>query len=136
MPDASPSPAADAARSAPLLVLVDDDRALRAALTFALEIEGYRVKTCETGEQLLDLALPVEACCLVVDHKLDALSGLDALDALRRRGVRLPAILITSYANPELRGRARRLDAEVVEKPLVGDALLARIRALLPLGRA
>ena len=118
---------------APLVVLVDDDDALREALRFSLEVDGYAVRACETGEQLLELELPPGPACLVLDYKLDALNGLDALEQLRCRGVDLPAILITSYANPLLRSRARRLNAEVVEKPLLGDALLARIHALLPM---
>src|ERR1700758_1840751 len=104
-------------RPAPLVVLVDDDDALRAALKCSLEIEGYAVIACDTGEALLALDLPADAGCLVVDYKLDALNGLDALEALRGRGVALPAIVITSFANPILLSRAARLDAEVVAKP-------------------
>jgi FixJ family two-component response regulator len=113
--------------------LVDDDEGLRRALTFALEIEGYKVETCRAGEQLIDLQLPAQAACLVIDYKLPQLSGLDALEMLRARGVTLPAILITSYANPELRLRAERAQAHVIEKPLLGDTLLARIHEILPL---
>jgi FixJ family two-component response regulator len=130
---ATHTPDAAHAAPAPLVVLVDDDDALREALKFSLEIEGYRVKACRTGEQLVNLELPTEAACLVIDYKLGMLNGLDALEQLRGRGVDLPAILITSYANPMLRTRARRARAEVVEKPLLGDALLARIHQLLPL---
>lgn len=131
----SAMPTPDAAETAPaaLVVLVDDDDALRNALKFSLEVEGYGVMECRTGEQLVDLDLPTEAACLVIDYKLETLNGLDALEQLRRRGVDLPAILITSYANPMLRNRARRARADVVEKPLLGDGLLARIHQLLPL---
>jgi FixJ family two-component response regulator len=129
------APTSTAARSdaSPTVVLVDDDDALRQALKFSLEIEGYRVVTCRTGEQLVEADLPQGAACLVIDYKLDQLNGLDALERLRERGVSLPAILITSYANPLLRTRARRAKAQVVEKPLLGDALLARIHEILPL---
>src|SRR6185437_6978156 len=108
MPAAPPPSDVKTERPAPLVVLVDDDDALRAALKFSLEIEGYRVKACRTGEQLVDLDLPAAGACLVIDHKLEALAGLDALEQLRGRGVDLPAILITSYANPLLRSRARQ----------------------------
>lgn len=129
---ATPSPTASSSL-APLVVLVDDDEGLRRALKFALEIEGYKVKTCRAGEQLIDLQLPAQAACLVIDYKLPQLSGLDALEMLRARGVTLPAILITSYANPELHLRAKRAQAHVIEKPLLGDTLLARIHEILPL---
>ena len=49
-------------------------------------------------------------------------------------GVELPAILITSFADAGLRARARRFSASVIEKPLVGDALLARIHDVVPPG--
>jgi DNA-binding response OmpR family regulator len=113
------------------VVLVDDDVALLQALQFSLEIDGYRVLTCETGEELVQISLPAEAC-LVVDYRLSGLDGLAALATLRRRGVTLPAILITSYASPALHARARQAQATVVEKPLLGDVLVASIRAVLP----
>jgi FixJ family two-component response regulator len=131
---ASPTPPpARPLAAAPTVVLVDDDDALLRALRFSLEIEGYRVETCHTGEQLVALELPTEAC-LVIDYRLSGLDGLQALDDLRSRGVTLPAILITSYASPALQARAKRAQAVVIEKPLLGDALIARIRELLPLG--
>ena len=129
---ATPSPAHPAPAAPPTVVLVDDDVALLQALRFSLEIDGYQVATCETGEQLMQMTLPAEAC-LVIDFRLSGLSGLDVLDDLRRRGVALPAILITSYASPSLHARARRAQATVVEKPLLGDALFARIHECLPL---
>lgn len=113
------------------IVLVDDDDALRAALQFALEIEGYGVESCRTGEQLLALDLPAGGC-LVIDEKLEGVDGLESLEELRRRGVTLPAIMITSYAGPRLRSRARRAGASVVEKPLLCDALVAQIRKASP----
>jgi two-component system C4-dicarboxylate transport response regulator DctD len=91
------------------------------------------VVACRTGEQLVELELPTTAACLVIDYKLDGLNGLEALEELRGRGVELPAILITSYANPLLHASARRVRATVVEKPLLGDALLGRIHDILSL---
>ncbi|HKR89132.1 MAG TPA: response regulator [Phenylobacterium sp.] len=129
---ATPSSAAPAPAS-PTVVLVDDDVALLQALRFALEIDGFRVVTCETGEQLVEIPLPAEAC-LVIDFRLSGLDGLAALDDLRRRGVTLPAILITSYASPALHARARCAQAVVLEKPLLGDVLTTCIREVLAPG--
>lgn len=120
-------------RPAPMVVLLDDDAALRQALTFSLEIEGYRVKSCATGEELVEQALPDDEACLVLDYRLGGMSGLDALQSLRERGVRLPAILITSNPTPGVRSRAARLQAQVVEKPLLGDLLLGHIHRILPI---
>jgi two-component system response regulator FixJ len=121
------------ARHAPIVILLDDDAALRQALTFSLEIDGYQVVSCETGDQLTAQALPDHDACLVLDYRLETGTGLDALQTLRDRGVTLPAILITSHPKASVREQAARLQAALVEKPLLGDLLLARIREILPL---
>lgn len=120
-------------RPAPMVFLLDDDAALRRALTFSLEIEGYRVDSCATGEELVTRVLPELGACLVLDYRLSGMSGLDVLQTLRDREVDLPAILITSNPTPEIHARAARLQAQVVEKPLLDDLLLGHIHRLLPL---
>ncbi|MET0273139.1 MAG: response regulator [Phenylobacterium sp.] len=110
------------------VVLVDDDDGLREALEFWLEIEGFAVRSCASGEALLDLELPEGRVCLVLDYHLGGVNGVEALEVLRARGVRYPAILITTAASPAVRARANRSAAAVIEKPLLGDALLRAIR--------
>ncbi|MFM8820588.1 MAG: response regulator transcription factor [Phenylobacterium sp.] len=115
----------------PTLVLVDDDGALRNALKFALELDGYRVQTFATAEELLGADLPVADVCLVVDENLPGMGGLDSVGALRARAQDMPALLITSHPGPELRRRARRMQVPIVEKPLMDDRLIRTIRHAL-----
>jgi CheY-like chemotaxis protein len=56
------------------------------------------------------------------------MSGLDALARLRARNVTAPAILITSNPQRALRDAARSAGVPIVEKPLLGDALVGDIR--------
>jgi len=101
-------------------------------LSFWLETEGFAVSAFESGEDLLAGKLPRTNACLVVDNHLgDGMSGMDALENLRRRGVRLPAVMITSGPPPRLRIRATDAGVAVVEKPLLGDNLLTAIRTLI-----
>jgi FixJ family two-component response regulator len=118
------------------VVLVDDDAALRTALKFSLEIEGYQVQACESGEDLLAAPLPMRDACLVLDYNLAGMNGLAALAELRRRNVVLPALLITSHPRPAVRQAAADVDARIVEKPLLGDALLGEIRTALAAAHA
>ena len=121
----SPSPPAT-------IIVVEDDTSLRDALRFALEVDGYQVISCASGEALLDLDLPESSACLVIDQNLggrSGLTGLATLGELRARGARIPAVLITSAASTELRVRAMQRQAQVIEKPLLNDALLAAIRS-------
>ena len=117
--------------SSPTVIVVDDDDGLRTALRYALEIDGFNVVTCASGEGLLRLALPQTSACLVVDQMLPGLSGIDALEALRARKVDLPAIVITSSPDARLRARTLLADACLIEKPLLSDLLTRAIRSLL-----
>jgi FixJ family two-component response regulator len=117
--------------SAPYVVIVEDDTALSGALQFSLELEGFLVDRCGSGEALLALELPTRRACLVIDQWLPGITGLDALVELRRRGVRLPAVIITTHPEDELRQAAFRAHASVVEKPLLGDSLSSEIKGLL-----
>ena len=115
----------------PILV-VDDDFAVRRALKFALEMEGLDVKLYDGPRELLsDAALPVNGC-LVVDYNMPLMNGIELVDALHRRSVDLPVILIAGRVNNELRSRAARAGIRrVLEKPLSDGALMDNIRSAL-----
>lgn len=115
----------------PLVIIVDDDPAVRSSLTFSLELEGFQVDSCESGEALLLRNLPDQHTCLVVDERLPGISGLQALAQLRGRQVGLPALLITSNPKPATREAAAAAGVPIVEKPLLCDALSGSIRAAL-----
>jgi DNA-binding response OmpR family regulator len=111
---------------------VEDDRALRAALTFAFEAEGYRVKPyARAAEVVLAAPSTLAADCLIIDYRLPGMGGLGLLAALRERAITTPAILITSNLDERRRRRALALDAEIIEKPLVTDELHHRVRQIV-----
>jgi two-component system, LuxR family, response regulator FixJ len=111
-----------------VVIVIDDDLAVRNSLKFSLEVEGLTVRSYATGAELLsagDLAL---CSCLVVDQNMPGMNGLDLIGLLRARHFAAPAILITSHPSPSLRERARTAGVPIVEKPLLGNALLDKIR--------
>lgn len=118
----------------PTVYLVDDDAAVRRALAFALDLEGFAVETYESGEALLSGARPQAPGCLVIDERLPGASGLDTVRQLRAREVDLPAIFVTSHPKPSFREAAARAGAPIVEKPLEGETLIAVIHRLLGSG--
>ena len=121
----------DAFALRPLVVIVDDDPAVRGSLTFSLELDGFDVEAFESGEALLLRELPLRPTCIVLDQKLPGISGLEALRQLRARHVESPAILITSHPHRDLVEAAAEAGVSIVEKPLLGDALLRDIHRAL-----
>ncbi|WP_324749421.1 response regulator [Sphingomonas sp. LY54] len=117
------------ASDCPRILIVDDDAALRSALTFSLELEGFAVEAFESGEALVARGPVPDPGCLVLDYHLPGMDGLALLALLRARGVALPALIITSLPTRSLAARAAAAGAAIIEKPLLCDALAAAIRA-------
>lgn len=113
-----------------VILLVDDDAAVRNALKFSLEVEGFSVRLYETPEALLaENELPAGAC-LVIDYRMPEIDGLELVERLRRRGVTLPVFLISGRVTRSLRARASSLGISgVLEKPL--SDLTVSIRRVL-----
>jgi two-component system, LuxR family, response regulator FixJ len=113
------------------ILVIDDDSAVRKSLKFSLELEGYAVRTYADGRALLDDAYLPARGCLVVDQMMPGMSGLDVVDALRTRGVSMPAVLVVSSTNHTLRQRASAVGVAIVEKPFFGNGLVETIRKVL-----
>jgi two-component system, LuxR family, response regulator FixJ len=117
-----------------VVIIIDDDLAVRNSLKFSLEIEGLTVRSYATGAELLS-AGDLELCsCLVVDQNMPGMNGLDLIALLRARHIAAPAILITSHPSPSLRERAHKAGVPIVEKPLLGNALFDKIRDVVGVG--
>lgn len=119
--------------TAPKILLVDDDAAVRESLKFTLELEGFSVEAFASAEALTAFGGPEEPACFILDYRLPGVDGLSLLRALRSLGVAAPAIVITSNPSRDMRARAAALDTVLIEKPLLGDELVSAVRASLPM---
>lgn len=115
-----------------IVLVVDDDAAVRAALKFALEVEGFAVRLYDGPLAVLaDTRLPSHGC-LVIDYQMPQVDGVELVKRLRARAVTLPAILISGRVNNDLRRRAAQQGVSLVlEKPLSDAALVEGIREAL-----
>ena len=112
----------------PVIAVVDNDPAVCSSLKFALELEGFAVCIYHSGAELL-LAGDLEGFdCFVVDQRMPGMTGMELVEVLRGRRVLTPIILIISHPNAALSARAQKAAIPIVEKPLLGNALVERIR--------
>ena len=109
------------------ILIVEDDRAVRDSLKFSLVIEGFAVRVYPDAEQVLSEPRLPKFDCLIVDHNMPGMNGLDLVSALRARRIDTPAILITSHPNQWLRDRAAAAGIPIIEKPLL-NSLLDHVR--------
>ena len=113
------------------VVVVDTDSAIRDSLRFSLEVEGFAVCEYPVGVDLLKDVERTAVDCLVLDEQISGMSGLDAIARLRERNITVPTILMASRLTPAQLERAKRAGVCVVEKPLLDNMLLERIRGAL-----
>jgi FixJ family two-component response regulator len=114
-----------------VILIVDDDEAVREALRSLMESEGFAVHAFSNGQDLLDEASLPAIGCLVVDYNMPAMNGLELIGALRGRGVSIPAILITGDPTKYVRNQAAAIAVLVVEKTRLGSYLLDCVREAL-----
>src|SRR5256884_1868601 len=122
-----------AADCASMLVLVaDDDRAVREALERALQLAGYDVELASDGDAAIAAIAQRTPDAVVLDVMMPGYDGLDVTRRLRREGNRVPVLLLT--ARDAVGDRVDGLDAgadDYLPKPFALEELLARLRALL-----
>ena len=114
------------------VLIADDDRAIRDALTRALGLEGYDVVQANDGNTALSLIESTQPDVAILDVMMPNIDGLTVCRVLRAEHNRLPILMLT--ARTETPDRVAGLDAgadDYLAKPFDLDELLARLRALL-----
>lgn len=115
-----------------LVLIANDDQAVRDALQFALRLEGLCVHVHSGGAALLadpDLA---RAGCVIFDERMRQMDGLALVGQLQARNIASPTIMLTSYATCQMRASATAAGVHaVLEKPLLENVLMDKLRSLL-----
>jgi FixJ family two-component response regulator len=111
------------------VAVVDDDPAVLDSLKFLLELAGHKVATYASAAEFLADRASAPAC-LILDHHMPHMTGLELVARLQSKGARIPVLLITGSPSPAIAARAAQLGIEkVLEKPPVEDDLLKFIAA-------
>ena len=124
-------------RSACRVCLVDDDAAVRRALSRVLRTAGYTVAAYSTAEEFLSaVETDGRPSCLVVDLRMPGLSGLDLQELLLERGLEIALVFVSGRADVVSGVQAMKSGAvDFLEKPVSDDTLLSAVERALERNR-
>lgn len=112
--------------------IVDDDAAVRDALSLLLSLQGFATQCFDSAESFLATYSRETWGCLLLDLRMRTMSGLELQAELARREVNLPIVFITGHGDV-VAARAAFTGGAVdfIEKPIDDSQLIAAVRAAL-----
>jgi|AP12_2_1047962.scaffolds.fasta_scaffold20560_2 two-component system response regulator FixJ len=114
------------------IFLVDDNDAVRHAVRLFLECRNFNVREFASAESLLESIRDGDSGVLVVDVRMNGMSGLELQNKLNTRHIDLPIIFITGHGNIQDSVSALKAGArDFIEKPFENDVLLESINQAL-----
>jgi DNA-binding response OmpR family regulator len=116
-----------------LVLVVDDDSAIRQLLTDVLEIEGHEVQAVADGLAALRALEAVRPDFVVLDVMMPNLDGYGVLRAIRQRaGTPVPVLMLTAAAEPDAAARAWAGGVDFyLAKPFGPDEVINLLNAVL-----
>jgi len=111
--------------------IVDDAESVRKSLAAVLETAAMVVREFPSARAFLSEFDPEEVGCLVVDHHMPDMTGLELLQHLKALGAVPPAIVITGDGDGALKQRVLEAGAlAMLNKPVDGDELIVMLEKL------
>ena len=111
-----------------LIRIVDDEDDVREALAMMLRIEGWDAKTYPNARAFLVEDDPSRPGCLVLDVRMPAMTGLELQREMAERGIALPIIFLTGYADIDVAVSSLKEGAvDFLIKPVDDEKLLESI---------
>jgi DNA-binding response OmpR family regulator len=116
----------------PRILVVDDEKAMRASISQCLQSAGYRVLEATDGVEAIDMISKEKPALVILDVMMPNLTGLETVAEVRRLGLVLPILMLTT--RNEIAEKVDGLNAgadDYLGKPFDRRELLARVQALL-----
>ncbi len=112
--------------------IVDDDAAVRDSLALLLSLHGHCTAQFGSAEDFLSAARADWAGCAILDIRMPGMDGIALLDAMKARGIALPALVVTAHGDVASARAAFKGDAvDFLEKPFDEATLLAAVATCL-----
>lgn len=120
-----------------LTYIVDDDEAIRDSLSWLLQSRGVANLTYPLAEAFLDAWTPLLSGCLLLDIRMQGMSGTELFEQLLERGNRMPVIFLTGHGDVPMAVSTLKKGAfDFVEKPCNDNDLVDRVLEALKLDKA
>ncbi len=116
----------------PVILVVEDDNAVRQGVVDALSFAGYEVISAADGREGMEKALRASYQLLLLDLVMPHYSGFEVLEALRKERPGQPVIILSARGEEADRVKGLTMGADdYVVKPFSVRELLARVNAVL-----
>ena len=117
---------------APLMVIIDDDDAVRASLDDLIQSMGFRTQGFPSAAAFLETDEARAAACLILDVRMPGINGLELQRQLIASNWHIPIIFITSHSDDDARTRALQAGAVAfLYKPCREEELIEAINLAL-----
>ena len=111
------------------ILVIDDEKSIRRALTEILEFEDFEVDEAEDGKEGLKKGATNQYELIFCDIKMPKMDGMEVLKELQKEKVDTPVIMISGHGNIETAVEAIKMGAfDFIEKPLDLNRILVTIR--------
>lgn len=111
------------------ILITDDEKSIRNALSEILEFEDYNVLEAENGEQALDVIKNNTVDLVMLDIKMKGMDGIEVLEKIKEMKPELPVIMISGHGSIKIAVEATKMGAfDFLEKPPDLNRLLISIR--------
>jgi FixJ family two-component response regulator len=118
-----------------LIAVVDDDISVRESVESLLKSVGFQVNTYCSAEEFLGSPRLDAADCLILDVRLEGMSGPDLQRELKTAGHSIPIVFVTAHETEALRERMFADGAiDCLLKPFNDDILLDAVEIALRSG--
>jgi FixJ family two-component response regulator len=116
--------------------VVDDDEAVRDSIQWLLEADGFRVKSFDSAETFLTRYDPRETACLILDVRMQGMSGMELQDKLIERRAPLPIIFITGHGDVPMAVESMKKGAmDFIQKPFDEQQLRDKVVHMLDVAK-
>jgi two-component system response regulator DctR len=111
-----------------VVYIVDDDEAIRDALGWLFQSRGVTAQCFASAEEFLGAWRPGISGCLVLDIRMEGMTGLELFDRLCELGAKLPVIFLTGHGDVPMAVSALKKGArDFIEKPFNDNDLVDKV---------